>query len=188
MILCILLLLPSPTEAFTMPKIRIKGATVDRDIDMALWRRDIAEMKQIEDENLARLAAISTIFEGNGLPLGITKNQDVAARRLSPAVAAQIGRKADKFGRISLDGVDKQVAKMAILQEKIGVLEDNGKEATPAAVMTKFSGEKGLKARSGKEYVEWLSEILQDIALTPGNEEAKKMMGSLLMPNSRDRR
>jgi hypothetical protein len=61
-------------------------------------------------------------------------------------------------------------------------------EATPSAVATLFNGEKGLKEKTGKSYVEWLSGILQDIALTPGNEKAKEMLGSLLEVNSRDRR
>jgi hypothetical protein len=61
-------------------------------------------------------------------------------------------------------------------------------EATPSAIATLFNGEKGLKEKTGKSYVEWLSGILVDIATRPENAEARKMMGSLLDVNSRDRR
>ena len=176
-----------------MPNIQIKGSAespwriVDRNINEELWKKDIANMKQLDDENLGRLMAISTILEGS-TKLGITKGQDVAARRLSPALLQKIGRNADQNGRIPLDGLDLHLAKAASIQEKQGRLSDNGLEATPSAVATLFNGEKGLKEKTGKSYVEWLSGILQDIALQPGNEKAREMLGSLLEVNSRDRR
>jgi hypothetical protein len=176
-----------------MADIKIKGSVespwriVDRNINEELWKKDIANMKQLDDENLGRLMAISTILEGS-TKLGITKGQDVAARRLSPTLLQQIGRNADANGRISLKNVDPHIAKAALIQEKTGRLVDNGLEATPSAVATLFNGEKNLKEKTGKSYVEWLSGILQDIALTPGNEKAKEMLGSLLEVNSRDRR
>jgi hypothetical protein len=177
-----------------MPNIQIKGSAeipwriVDRNINEERWKKDIANMKQLDDENLGRLMAISTILEGNGKPLGITQGQDVAARRLSPELLQQIKKNPDPYGRISLKNVDPHIAKAAIIQEKTGRLVDNGLEATPSAIATLFNGEKGLKEKTGKSYVEWLSSILQDIALTPGNEKAKEMLGSLLEVNSRDRR
>jgi hypothetical protein len=172
-----------------MADIKIKG-NISRNINQEMWEKDIANMKKMEDEGLARLAAVSTILEGNRLPLGITKGQDVAARRIEPALLQKIPNKPDQFGRVSMDGVDPHLAKAAILQEKIGKLKDTGKEPTDRAVMTAFNGEdqEKLKAKTGNDYVGWLSSILIDIAMNPGNEQARKMMGSLLMPNSRDRR
>lgn len=188
MIACILLLSLQFSE-IAMADIKIKG-DISRNISQELWEKDIANMKKLEDEDLARLAAISTILEGNRLPLGITKGQDVAARRLEPALLQKIPNQPNQFGRISMDGVDPHLAKTAILQEKVGKLKDNGKPVTDRAVMTAFNGEDQakMKEKTGNDYVGWLSSILIDIAMNPANTEARKMMGSLLMPNSRDRR
>lgn len=177
-------------------QIKIKGSAevpmmfVDRKIKKSLLEADIEESRRYLDENLGRLAALSTIIEGNGKPLGVTANQDVAARALDPHLLEETGRSPNRVGRISLQGLPLPVQKMAILQEKARMLQAKGQEASPAAIMTAYNGEDQAKMRekTGKDYVGWLSQALIDIALTPGNEEAKKMFGPLLEVNSRNRR
>lgn len=166
-----------------MADVKIRG-DISRNINAEMWQKDIANMKQLNDEDLARLAAISTILEGNKKPLGITKGQDVASKYLEPAMLKKLG-KPDSNGRISLQNVDPHLAKTAILQDKA-----RGVETEPRKVMERFNGEnqEKMKEKTGNDYVGWLSQILVDIAMRPENVEARKMMGSLLMPNSRDRR
>lgn len=177
-------------------QIKIRGSAdvpmrfVDRKIGKKLLQDDIAESLRYKDENLGRFAALSTILEGNAKPLGVTSGQDVAARALDPHLLEDIGRLPNKVGRISLQGLPLPVQKMAIIQEKARKLTENGQEASPAAIMTAYNGEDQakMKAKTGKNYVEWLSQALIDIALTPGNDEVKAMFGPLLEVNSRNRR
>lgn len=167
-----------------MADVKIQG-NIKRNINADMWAKDLANMKKLEDEDLARLAAISTILEGNKLPLGITKGQDVAARRIEPVLLQKIGKKPDAYGRVSLENVDPHLAKAALLQDKA-----RGEPTPPRIVMERFNGEnqQKLREKTGNDYVGWLSSILTDIAMNPANVEAREMMGSLLMPNSRDRR
>lgn len=133
---------------------------------------------------------MSTIFEGNGTPLGITENQDVAVRALSPQLKASMGVGENQKGRITLTNQPLQLKKEAIIAEKTRRLAENGQEPTASKIMTLFNGEDQakMKEKTGKNYVEWLSQTLIDIALQPGNEEVKKMMGSLLQVNPIDAR
>jgi len=177
-------------------QIKIRGSAevpmriVDRKIKKTLLQDDIEESRRYLDENLGRLAALSTIIEGNGKPLGVTANQDVAARALDSHLLEEIGRSPNRVGRISLQGLPLPTQKMAIIQEKARMLQAKGQEASPAAIMTAYNGEnqEEMKRKTGKNYVEWLSQALIDIALTPGNEEAKALMAPLLEVNSRNRR
>ena len=176
--------------------IKIRGSAdspyriVDRKIKKTLLQDDIEESRRYLDENLGRLAALSTIIEGNGKPLGVTSGQDVAARALDPHLLEETGRLPNKVGRISMQGLPLSVQKMAIIQEKARMLQAKGQEASPAAIMTAYNGEDQakMKEKTGKDYIGWLSQALIDIALTPGNEEAKAMFGPLLEVNSRNRR
>ncbi len=177
-------------------QIKIRGSAeapfriVDRKIDKKLLQDDIEESKRYKDENLGRLAALSTILEGSAKPLGITGGQDVAASALDSHLLEEIGRQPNKNGRISLSGLPLPTQKMALIQEKARMLIARGKEPTSRAIMTAFNGEnqEEMKRKTGKNYVEWLSQTLIDIALTPGNEAVKEMFGPLLEVNSRDRR
>lgn len=177
-------------------QIKIRGSAdspyriVDRKIKKTLLQEDIEESRRYLDENLERLAALSTIIEGNGKPLGVTGGQDVAARALDPHLLEETGRSPNRVGRISMQGLPLPVQKMAIIQEKARKLSENGQDVSPAAILTAYNGEDQakMKAKTGKNYVEWLSQALIDIALTPGNDEVKALMSPLLEVNSRNRR
>lgn len=86
-------------------QIKIRGSAevpmriVDRKIKKTLLQDDIEESRRYLDENLGRLAALSTIIEGNGKPLGVTANQDVAARALDSHLLEEIGRSPNRVGQ-----------------------------------------------------------------------------------------
>lgn len=176
--------------------VKIRGSAdspyriVDRKIKKTLLQDDIEESKRYLDENLGRLAALSTIIEGSAKPLGVTGGQDVHVSALDPHLLEEMGRSPNRVGRIQLQGLPLATQKMAIIQEKARKLIAQGKNPTPEAIMTAYNGEnqEEMKRRTGKDYVGWLSQALIDIALTPGNEEAKAMFGPLLEVNSRNRR
>lgn len=168
--------------------IKIQGSTIDRKINKELLQADITEAKRYLDPEFALFSVLSTILEGNGKPLGITKKQDVAARAIDPELLDEAGLSRKQPARFSVSSLPLPMQKTMILQEKERLLTENNRNASTMAIFDAFNGEKDLKKKTGKTYSEHLSGILQDIAMQPGNEEIKKMMGTLLEVNSRNRR
>lgn len=163
---------------------------IDRKIDRKRWEKDIAAQKKLEDPLLGLFSAISTVFEGNGKPLGVTGKQDVAIRALSDELRKRYAIEESETARTGLQKFSLQDKKQAILGEKLRKLTENGLPSAPQDVFRAYNGEdqEKMREKTGKDYPGWLSQILIDIVHRPENEEARKMLGSLLDINSRDRR
>lgn len=169
-------------EPIKSTNIRIHGAEKGkfREIDSGLLQTAVKTATMLRDAGLpaelAMMAAPITILEGNDLPFGVTKNQDVAASRLPPQLRAAIQEPADKFGRIPLNNVPRDLAQAALIADKYGYFRANNKDATVADVLNKFNGEIDLKDRTGFSYAEHIGNILQDIFTNEKNADVKKML------------
>jgi hypothetical protein len=131
------------------------------------------------DQDLAQLSKLIAILEGNGKPLGITKNQDVSLPRLRPELREELlaaGAKKLPYGRLSMNGVPLTMAMQAILEDKQASLRANFKPATMEAIAERWNSEKHLKKETGKSYSEWISSIYKDITEQFGNEEARRLL------------
>lgn len=132
-----------------------------------------------QDEELSTLAKLITIFEGNGHPFGITRGQDVSAKRLRPALKEEllgVGAESKAGGRISVDNVPRDIAMQALLEDKKASLVANQKDASPGAVAEAWNTEKHLKERTGKSYSEWISSTYRNIVDQFANEQIRKLL------------